>query len=174
MPEQRSGNYGQKLCFDWEQSALLPETLKDIRHVGVRIGLVLGRDGGFIQQAWWPFWFGLGGTVGSGTQIFSWVHIKDCTNLFVHAIENENTRGYLNAVSPGLCTTTEFTKAFGRALNRPTIFAVPEFVIKFATGPDRSPFLLEGSCIKPTKAIESGFNFEFTDIDKAMEDIVKT
>lgn len=174
-PEQRTGSYSQQLCYDWERSALLPNDLREnIRHVGIRIGLVLGRDGGFIQNAWWPFSFGLGGTIGSGTQVFPWVHVNDCTNLFVHAIENENVNGFLNAVSPGACTTTEFTKAFGKALNRPTIFAIPEFVIKFATGPDRSPLLLEGSKIKPTKAIESGFTFEFTNIEKAMDDIVNS
>jgi hypothetical protein len=49
-----------KLCCDWEQSAVLPADHPS-RHVTLRIGLVLGRDGGTIKSMIWPFWFGVGG-----------------------------------------------------------------------------------------------------------------
>lgn len=48
------------LCADWEKSAKLPDGCKT-RLVTLRIGVVLGRGGGVIQQTIWPFWFGLGG-----------------------------------------------------------------------------------------------------------------
>ena len=166
-------SYAQSLCSDWENSAILPEH-ENIRHVGVRLGVVLGKDGGLIRQSWLPFSLGLGGIVGSGKQYMPWVHITDVTNLFVHAIENDNVRGFVNAVSPGACTIMEFTKAYGNAVCRPTIFRIPDFLINFVAGTDRAPFMLEGSIIKPTRTVESGFNFQFTDIHHAMQDIVNT
>lgn len=159
----------------WEKSALLPPPIDDaIRHVGVRIGLVLGRDGGFIQQSYLPFWMGLGGVVGSGHQKFPWVHVEDCANIFVHAVENNEMSGFYNAVSPGQCDSAEFTRAFGKALNRPAFFWIPGFVIRGLTGADRAPFILEGVRIKPKRTLESGFEFDYEDIDKALVDIVNS
>ncbi|XP_057299742.1 epimerase family protein SDR39U1-like [Hydractinia symbiolongicarpus] len=163
--------YAQGLCEAWEKSSMLPEHEK-IRHVLVRTGVVLGNDGGLIEQSYWPFWLALGGSLGSGSQILPWIHIRDITNLFVHAIENNNVSGPLNGVSPGYCTSAEFTSAFGKALNRPTVFSVPSFAIKWLVGEERAGFMLEGVRIKPKRSIESGFKFEFTDIKKAMQDIV--
>lgn len=171
-------NYNQRLCYDWEKSAMLPTSengdISKIRHVGVRIGLVLGRDGGFIQQSYLPFWMGLGGVVGSGDQKFPWVHINDCANIFVKAIEDDAMHGFYNAISPGQCDSADFTRAFGRALRRPAFMWIPGFVIRTLTGADRAPLILEGSRIKPKRTLESGFQFEFDDIDKAMVDIVNT
>ena len=170
--EQPKG-FMQKLCYEWEKSSLLPEEL-NIRHVGVRIGLVLGRNGGLIQQSYWPFYFGLGGIIGSGQQIISWIHINDLASIFVHAIENDNVEGFINGTAPNPCTMTLFTKAYGSALNRPTIFPVPEFLIKFAVGEDRAPFMLEGCKVIPKKTIESGYKFQFDHIHGCMKDIVNS
>lgn len=172
-------NYNQRLCYDWEKSAMLPtsdngDDVTKIRHVGVRIGLVLGRDGGFIQQSYLPFWMGLGGVVGTGDQKFPWVHINDCANIFVKAIEDDAMHGFYNAISPGQCDSADFTRAFGKALRRPAFMWIPGFVIRGLTGADRAPLILEGSRIKPKRTLESGFEFEFDDIDKAMVDIVNT
>ena len=59
-PPQPDHSFVTKLCYDWEQSAILPAD-HATRHVTVRIGLVLGRDGGALKSMIWPFWFGLGG-----------------------------------------------------------------------------------------------------------------
>ena len=59
-PPPEKHNFITKLCYDWEEAATLPSD-SSCRSVVVRIGLVLGRDGGAIQSMIWPFWFGLGG-----------------------------------------------------------------------------------------------------------------
>ena len=60
-PPEPENNFFAKICCDWEQSAILPSDHPS-RHVTLRIGLVLGRDGGAIKSMIWPFWFGIGGT----------------------------------------------------------------------------------------------------------------
>ncbi|XP_002158570.2 epimerase family protein SDR39U1 [Hydra vulgaris] len=164
--------YIESLCKDWENSAVLPDT-ESTRHVGIRIGVVLGPDGGIIQQSYWPFYFGLGGVIGSGKQYFHWVHIKDIVNLFVHAIENEFVTGILNGVAPNPCTNETFTRTFGAVLNRPTWFSVPEFAMKFAAGTERSDIILKGNKVIPKRTLESGFEFQYPDIKNAMKDILK-
>lgn len=165
--------YMQNLCADWEQSATLPENI-NIRQCTVRTGVVLGRDGGLIQQSYWPFYFGLGGVIGSGNQYISWIHINDIINIFKYAIENEHVAGVLNGTSPNPCSMTEFTKAYGSALNRPTIFPVPEFLINFGVGSDRAPFMLEGSKVIPQNTLKVGYKYEFENIEDAMTNIVNS
>jgi len=181
-PSERPKSFTEQLCYDWEKSAMLPadiesdrkNTDKKIRHVGLRVGVVLGRDGGMIKQSYLPFSLGLGGVLGSGEQQFAWIHIKDCVNLFQRAVENPDMSGFYNAVSPGQCSNEAFTTAFGKALNRPTFLFVPGFVLRTLGGAERSPMLLEGVRIKPKRTLESGFKFEFADVEKAMVDIVNS
>ena len=166
-------SYLENLCKDWEDSAALPNTV-NIRHVGIRVGVVLGPDGGIIRQSYWPFYFGLGGIIGTGKQFFQWIHIKDIVNLFVHAIENELVSGCLNGVAPNACTNYTFTKAYGAALHRPTFFPVPEFAIQFLAGAERADIILKGNKIIPKRTLESGFQFQYPDIENAIKDILKS
>ncbi|XP_072024417.1 epimerase family protein SDR39U1-like [Amphiura filiformis] len=166
-------DYMTKLCIDWEEAARLPSNHKT-RQVIVRTGLVLGKDGGAIQQMIWPFWFGVGGVIGSGTQYFPWIHVDDLSGIFTHAIENDDVTGVLNGVSPKIVTNHGFTKAFGRALCRPTIFPLPGFVVNAMFGPDRGVMLLEGQNVKPKRTLESGYKYRYDDIDEALKEIVSS
>lgn len=87
------------LCHEWEESAKLPKG-GSARQTTIRSGVVLGRTGGMIKQTFLPFFFGVGGPLGSGTQYMPWIHIKDLVNLFIHALKNENVSGVLNGVAP--------------------------------------------------------------------------
>jgi uncharacterized protein len=53
-----------------------------------------------IQQLYWPFFFGVGGPVGSGKQFLPWIHVKDITNMFLFAMEQKKVNGVLNGVAP--------------------------------------------------------------------------
>lgn len=87
-----------RLCFEWENAA---NSVKDtIRNVIIRSGVVLGRNGGLIKQLWLPFYFGVGGPVGTGNQFLPWIHIDDLANLIIYSIETEKVRGVLNGVAP--------------------------------------------------------------------------
>jgi len=70
--------------------------------VNCRSGVVLGRQGGMIQQLYWPFFFGVGGPVGSGRQFLPWIHINDITRLFLFAVEQKKVDGILNGVAPNV------------------------------------------------------------------------
>lgn len=61
---------------------------------------MLGKQGGMIKQLYIPFYLGLGGPIGSGTQYLPWIHIDDITNMFLFAIEDKEVTGVLNGVAP--------------------------------------------------------------------------
>jgi uncharacterized protein len=49
-----------------------------------------------------PFKLFIGGPLGSGKQWFPWLHIDDIINIYIHAIDNKNISGPVNAASPAL------------------------------------------------------------------------
>lgn len=160
------------LCADWEKSAKLPDGCKT-RLVTLRIGVVLGRGGGVIQQTIWPFWFGLGGVLGSGKQYFPWIHVDDMTGIIFHALENDHVTGVLNAVAPQVVTNESYTKEYAGALWRPGILPTPSFAINFIFGQDRGKILLEGQKVIPKRTLEMGYKFQYPELKQALAEIVK-
>ena len=98
--------------------------------VYLRIGLVIGTDGGFITRMLTPFEFGLGGPLGSGKQWMSWIERDDLVRLIAHVIAKSDLAGPINATAPIPVTNTKFTEELGRRLRRPAIFRVPATLLR--------------------------------------------
>ncbi|XP_068197345.1 epimerase family protein SDR39U1 [Antennarius striatus] len=167
-----------KLVKEWEASALLPENVaKTTKQFIIRPGAVLGRDGGAIKQMLLPFWLGLGGTLGSGSQPFPWIHVTDLAEMIVHALETPGDETspspqVFNGVAPALNTNYEFTKALGQVLRRPTIIPVPGFVMNALLGSERAVVLTQGQKVIPKKTKEAGFEYKYPDLTSALKEIV--
>ncbi|XP_071493734.1 epimerase family protein SDR39U1-like [Diadema antillarum] len=169
-------DYLGRLCVEWEKAmdgagSKVDDQGPEVRKVVVRTAVVLGKGGGAIQQMQWPFYFGAGGIIGSGKQIFPWIHIDDIAGIFVHAIENEGVNGVLNGISPHPISNHTFTKAMGAALWRPTLFPLPGFMVRTVFGEDRAVMLLQGQRVLPKKTLESGYTFKYPEIDSALKEI---
>ena len=171
----------------WEQAAKgIDETR--IRHVRVRIGVVLGaverksylgklwrigRARGFLPIIRLPFCLGIGATIGHGNQPFPWIHIDDMVGILLHVIDNNDLDGRFNAVAPGITTNSGFTHAFSRHLHRPVVWAIPTWLVKGLVGAERASILLEGQNVKPKRTLESGYSFLYREIDGALDDLVQ-
>jgi len=158
-----------KLVVDWEAAAKLPDDV-DTRVVSLRSGVVLGREGGMIKQTILPFFFGLGGRIGSGDQVMPWIHVKDVAGLMSHCVHHEQCSGVYNAVSPETITMNEFTKAYASALNRPALFPVPGFIFNVIFGEERANMVLQSQSVLPQRALESGYQFRYANIKEACEE----
>ncbi|HEX8372151.1 MAG TPA: TIGR01777 family oxidoreductase [Chthoniobacterales bacterium] len=156
----------------WEDEAFMANAL-GIRTCALRTGLVLSNGGGGFSLLRRVFGLGLGGKIGSGEQYLPWIHIADMAALYLHAVENEQLSGPVNAVAPEECTNAAFTRALGSALHRPTIFGVPAFAISMALG-DLSRIVLDSQRVQPAKALESGFAFRFPTLSEAFSDLRST
>lgn len=168
----RPVDFLSQLCVDWENAAKLPASVP-VRHVTVRIGIVLGRDGGAIKQMFMPFFFGVGGKLGSGKQWFPWIHVDDVAGIITHAIETDSISGVLNAVAPLPATNSEFTEAFARAMWRPAVFPVPAFSLKWLYGPERAKALLEGQHVSPKRMLESNYQYLYPDLGSACKEVAR-
>ncbi|KAJ1528485.1 hypothetical protein ONE63_006894 [Megalurothrips usitatus] len=155
-----------ELAVAWEKAAKLPST-SGVRQVTVRSGVVLGRNGGMIQQLFLPFFFGLGGPIASGNQFLPWIYIDDMARLIHFAIENEKVCGVLNGVAPQIITNREFSSAFGKAMWRPSILPVPKFALDIAFGEERAKVMTDGQKVVPKRVLEYGFKYDYPDINSA-------
>ncbi|KAI8121620.1 hypothetical protein FF38_06548 [Lucilia cuprina] len=167
-------DFMSKLCIEWEKAATLPDALTSkTRGVKLRTGVVVGREGGMIQNIWMPFLLGLGGPMGTGKQILPWIHLEDLCRLIQYCLESDKCNGPLNAVAPEIVTNGQFSKAFASALRRPCLFPVPAIVVELLFGKDRSALLLTGAKIQPKRTLETGFEFKYPTAKSACEEVVK-
>jgi uncharacterized protein (TIGR01777 family) len=159
------------LCEVWEAEAMKAEE-KGVRTVLMRFSMILGKEGGALKMMLNPFKFGAGGTIGSGTQWVSWMHIDDLVSAMLHAVANENARGPLNFCSPFSVRNKDFTQALARALNRPSFLSVPAFMLKTALG-ELGEVLLGSQRMASGGLNGLGFEFAYPEIGKALEHLVK-
>lgn len=157
-----------RVCADWEAEAAKAEDLT--RCVRVRIGVVLGLEGGALRQMLTPFRFFAGGTLGSGRQYVSWIHQSDLLALFLWLLSTD-IRGVVNATAPHPVTMRELSRALGRALHRPSLVPIPSLAVKIALG-EASGAVLDGQRVLPKAALAHGFAFRFDTLDAAMADLV--
>jgi uncharacterized protein (TIGR01777 family) len=157
------------LCRRWEAEADRATEL-GLRVVKLRIGFVLGRNGGALAQMVPAFKAMVGGKLGSGKQWMPWIHIDDVTGLFVHATERDIS-GVWNATAPNPVTNEEFTRALARALHRPAVLPVPGFALKLAFG-ELGQHMLDSTRVVPQAALDAGFRFQYPDIGPALENLL--
>jgi uncharacterized protein (TIGR01777 family) len=171
-----------QLCVEWEQAAAAAAT-GQTRVALVRTGLVLHPEGGALGPMLLPFRLGLGGPLGSGRQYWSWIHLADWVNLVVWlatgtapAAGATNTApprvSLWNATAPNPVTNAAFSRALGRALRRPAFLRAPAFALRLLLG-EFAQFLVTGARVIPDRALRAGFRFRFTDLDEALDDLLR-
>lgn len=159
-----------RLVRDWEAAASKAEQLA-IRTVIFRYGIILGRGGGILQEMILPFRLGLGGTIGDGSQNFSWVHIRDLMRAYLFVIEHPQMRGVYNLMTPKPATNHALTKALASVLHRPAFLSIPRFLIALRFGSEAAEALASGQYATPKRLSEAGFEFEFTALEGALNDL---
>jgi uncharacterized protein (TIGR01777 family) len=161
------------LTKDWEQEANLVEKL-GIRMVKLRIGIVLSKKGGALTKLALPVKFFAGAAIGSGQQYLSWIHIDDLCKMFIQAIENQNMNGVYNAAAPNPVTNEEMTKAIAKVLDKPLFLPnVPAFVLKIGMG-EMSDIVLGGNRVSVDKIVKAGFQFDFSNLDNTLKNLLIT
>lgn len=153
----------------WEEEADKVEKCS-VRRVSIRTGIVLDKNEGALAKMLAPFKFFIGGPLGSGKQWMPWIHIDDIVDLFIYAVDNE-IHGPINGVAPNAVTMNKFAFTIGKILNRPSLFRVPEFILKLVLG-EAAEVVTRGSKVLPKKTLESGFNFRYTDLSEALRNIL--
>jgi hypothetical protein len=159
--------FSHRVCEAWERATKRAERL-GTRVVRLRIGLVLGLEGGLLARLLLPFEFGLGGPIGSGRQWMSWVERDDLVRLIAHAIATPKLTGPVNATAPTPVTNAEFSAALARALHRPALLRLPAWLLRLVAGDLAKELLIGGQRVIPDKADVSGFVFRHVTLASAL------
>lgn len=158
--DRRSGNsYLQQLADDWEAAASKAKVAGN-SVVMMRIGVVLDRVRGGLPKMAQPFHFFMGGPVGSGEQIISWIGLDDLVNAIEFIIQHPEIEGPVNLVSPGSCSQKTFARALGLALHRPSFLPTPGWMIKTLLGQMGEELVLTGQRVVPQRLLQAGFVFK--------------
>jgi uncharacterized protein len=163
--------FSHELCDTWENAAR-PAAGHGVRVAFLRIGLVLGTDGGLVSRMLTPFEFGLGGPLGSGRQWMSWIERDDLVRLIAHIIATPDLAGAINATAPIPVTNSTFTEELARRLHRPAVFRIPGALLRRLGGDFASELLLGGQRVLPNKALSNGFVFRHETLRSAFEAIL--
>lgn len=165
----RGSDFMAEVCEQWEaafRAALAPNT----RRVVLRFGVALGRDGGALPMLARLARWGLGGTVGSGTQYMSWIHIDDLTSVVQRAIDSGTMTGPYNTATHTAATNAAFMRRLRRAVHRPWSPPAPAFAVEIGSyiiGTEPSIALHGQRCI-PRRLDEAGFAFAHEDLGETL------
>lgn len=154
-----------QLCRRWEEQAAAAPS--PCRVVILRLGIVLGPDGGALGKMLPVFRMGFGGPVGSGRQWMSWIHRHDLCRLIATALEDPAWSGIYNAVAPEPTRMAIFAAALGRCLGRPSLLPVPGPVLQLLLG-DGAKVVLEGQQVLPSRTVAQGFHFQYPELNGAL------
>jgi uncharacterized protein (TIGR01777 family) len=159
-----------QVCQAWESEAQ-KVTAYGVRLVILRFGIILG-NGGALGKMVTPFKLFAGGPLGSGRQWFSWIHIDDVVNLILQALSQAEIQGVYNATAPHPVRMAELCQTLGQVLHRPSWLPVPAFALEALLG-DGAMVVLEGQQVLPKRTLESGFRYQYPNLEPALEQILK-
>ena len=181
-------DFAHQLCHEWEQLAL-KATEHGVPVAIVRTGVVIHPDGGMLGKLLTPFKMGVGGQLGDGKQIMSWISRDDWVGAVIfiiekylanyadtqttddHSLETINDTPVLvyNLTAPNPVTNHTFTKTLGAWLHRPTFFTLPNFLLKLIFG-EMSTLLIDGQKVVPQALQDAGYDFKQPTLKQALEE----
>lgn len=159
-----------KTVHNWEQKAASVKS-EQIRAVFMRFGVVLGNEGGALPLMSMPYKLFVGGTVGSGRQWMSWVHIDDLIRAIVFVIHNKALHGPVNVSSPYPERMKDFGQTIGTVLHRPHWLPVPSFAMQLILG-NKSALVLKGQHVLPKVLEDAEFEFSYPTLDVALKNLL--
>ena len=159
------------LCNDWEEQAFCKP--KKTRLVIIRVGIVLGNNGGALGKMMPIFKTGFGGPIGSGQQWMSWIHRTDLCEIIQQALIQKRWKGTINCVAPSSVNMKKFSQILGDCLERPSLLRVPSQILKLFLG-DGAKVILEGQNVKPKFLEKNGYKFKYPDLREAIFSVIKT
>jgi len=172
--DEHSRHYGNdflaSLVRAWENAALRGQS-DQTRVCVMRFGVIYAYGGGAMEKMLPPFRFGLGGKMGDGFQMISWIHLEDLVRACAYLIDSEAIEGIVNLTSPEPISNLGQTKSMGRILKRPTFFDLPVWFVKLVFG-EGSTVMLDSKEVYPRLLMKEGFTFRYPTFDSAMEQIV--
>ncbi len=167
---ERGPGFLADVVEDWEKELSRFSEIS-VKHSAVRIGVVLSRKGGALQEMAKPIKMLVGSPLASGNQYLSWIHIEDLCAIFAFLLEKGEAE-IVNGVGPNPTTNKDFTKAVAKQLNKPLWLPnVPGFALRLIVG-EMADILIGGNNVSSKKLENLGFNFQYSTLEVALQDLL--
>ena len=157
-----------QLCQDWENIA----QQADARVCLLRTGMVFSKKGGALAQMLPLYKWGLGGKLGNGEQYFPWIALEDMVNGILFLLDHSECQGSFNFTAPNPIKQHKFNRTLARILKRLAFATIPKWMLHFILG-ERANLLLESQNVVPEKLLNAGFQFQYSDCENYLKDILK-
>ncbi|MCO4743255.1 MAG: TIGR01777 family oxidoreductase [Proteobacteria bacterium] len=161
-----------ELAQAWEEAHLKASQL-GCRTSVMRKSIVLSPDGGGFPLMVRPFSLGIGGWLGNGRQYTPWVSIRDTVGGYLVGVDDERCEGPVNLTIPKPTPNKEWSKALGRALNRPVMTHAPKWALRGALGDLADDLFLASVRAVPKKLLDLGFTFQDGEAEAAFTWLVE-
>jgi uncharacterized protein (TIGR01777 family) len=158
-----------RIVVAWEAAASPAASFTRVAHP--RTGVVLGHGGGALESMTTPFKLFVGGSIGTGRQWVSWVHLRDVVRALLFAVDRDAVAGPFNVTAPHPVDMDAFARTLGRVLHRPSAMRVPAIALRAALGRGLAEVLLTGQRAVPRRLLDAGFAFDFPRLDAALEGV---
>lgn len=155
---------------DWEQTAKAAESF-GVRVVFARFGVILGKNDGALPMMVLPYKLYIGGTIGTGLQWVSWIHIADVVNAIIFVLNKPTIQGIMNVTAPNPICMKNFGQTIAAVMHRPHWFPVPSLLLKIALG-QKSQLVLEGQHVLPEVLQTENFQFQYPTLFQALENLL--
>lgn len=165
-------DFSVQVCKLWEKT-FCEQRIPFTRKVALRMAITLG-DGGVIIPFLNLCKLGLGGKQGSGKQMFSWVHATDTCRVIEFLWEHKELEGIFNVSSPNPLNNETFMRTLRKITSSKIGLPAQEWLLKvgaFLIGTE-TELLLKSRWVLPTKLLENGFVFRYSNLDDALEEII--
>ncbi|MDN2664757.1 TIGR01777 family oxidoreductase [Psychromonas sp. 14N.309.X.WAT.B.A12] len=157
-----------QLAAQWEQTSHRVKT-NSTRVVNLRTGIVLNKQEGALAKMLPAFKMGVGGKIGKGEQIMSWIDLTDQVNAILFIMRNVELSGPVNLVSPHPVTNRNFSVILANILNRPCILPLPALMVKLLFAEMGEALLLSSTNVRPTKLLDAGFTFQYDLLEESLK-----
>lgn len=148
------------LCQQWEQLALTAPIPTTIIRTGIVLEPAVGR--GMLKRLLPVFRLGLGGRLGDGQQIMSWIALADWLRavdfIMQRHLSGQSIRQIYNLTAPNPVNNAEFTQLLAKYVNRPALLPLPSHILKMIFG-EMATLLIDGQKVLPKHLIDDGFVF---------------
>jgi uncharacterized protein (TIGR01777 family) len=165
--------FAPEVCQKWE-AAFFKAPLPPVRRVMLRIGFVLGTEGGALPVlARLAKWFA-GAAAGNGRQWVSWIHAHDMDRIFLRCVQDPAMTGTFNACTAGAVTNAELMAELRTIYRRPSVPGLPAWMVRAAAwlmGSDAS-LALTGRRGLPGRLMEAGFRFDYPALGPALDELL--
>lgn len=158
-----------ELCAQWERAAR-PAADAGVRQVVLRLGVVWG-PGGALPLMLLPIRLGMGGRLGSGRQVISWIQLDDVLRLIARSLRDPGMQGIYNAVAPEATSQAAFAATAGELLGRPIWLHLPARPIRWLAG-EMAQLFVDGQRVVPQRLTEAGFKFEYPTVQSALRHLL--